>query len=246
MKDRTRNITVGLTVLAALAILGGLIVLFAGLPSFFQRGQTIYVKIDSAAGLRQGDPIHIADIRVGRVTDIGFTDPAVPIEGVTITARINEGVYVSPNSVLVVHKGMMGWANAALEPSENHGIEAKPLPPADERPPGPLVLPGLVIYYDPFDPLKPSIETVTTVLGRVDQLTQGLVDTTDRLSGLITSLHSTASRLEDGEGTISKFINDPELYDELVSAVKQMNNAATQFSALAQRWAAEGIELKME
>lgn len=246
MKDRMRNVAVGLTVLTALVMLGVLIVLFAGLPSIFQRGQTIYVKMESSAGVRKGDSVHIADIRVGRITDISFTDPAVPIKGVTITARIDEDVYISPNSVLVAYKGMMGLSYVSLEPGELHGIEPMPLPPSIERPPGPLILQGVVVEPSMLGALEPAVKKMVGVVERIDLLAQRLIDTTDRLSKLITSLHNTASRIENGDGSLGKLIADPELYEELVSAVKQMNYMAAQFSALAQRWAADGIELKME
>ncbi len=246
MKERTRNIVVGLTVLTGLMMLGVLIVLFAGLPSVFQSGQTVYFKMVSSGGIRPGDPIHITDIRVGRVTEIGFADPAVPLKGLILTARVDDDIYVSPNSVLVVHKYMMGSAYITLEPSEKHGIEAKPIAPADQRRSGPLRLPGLVLYHGPMDALKPAVTTVTDIAVRIDELAGRLIETTDKLSSLITSLSNVVRTVESGEGTIGKLIYDPALYDELVGAVHQIDVMATTISALAQRWGAEGIELEMK
>ncbi len=243
MKDRTRNIVVGLTVLMALAILAGLIVLFAGLPSMFQRGQTILVEMESSPGARPGDSVHIAGLRVGRITDMRFTDPAVPLKGVTISLRVDEDVYVSPNSILVAYRGMMGPAFLAIEPGELHGMEAMPIPPADQSPPGPLVLKGMVISTGPLDDLKPALGAVSDVVTQVNELTGHLINTTDSLSGLITSLNNTAHKIEAGEGSLGKLISDPRLYDELVGAVGQMNRTAAQFSVLAKRWATEGITL---
>ncbi len=246
MKDRTRNVIVGLTVMLALIMLGTLVVLFAGLPGIFQGGQTIYIKMQSHSGIRQGDPVHIADLRVGRITDISFTDPAVPLKGITLTARIDEDVYISANSILVSYKNMMGQAYIALEPGELHGMEALPLPPADQRPPGPLMLEGMVIDTGPLDFVKPHLESITDTVGRVDELTHRLIDTADKLSQLITSLNNITHKIEAGEGTLGKFVGDPQLYDEMVAAVSQINQMAAQFTELAKRWATDGINLEMK
>ncbi len=246
MKERVRNIVVGLTVLAALVILATLIVLFAGLPSMFQRGQTIYIMMDSSAGIRQGDAIHIADIRVGRITDISFTDSAVPLKGVTLTARIDRDVYVSANSVLVVNRSMMGPPYVSLDPMELHGLQAEPLPPIDQRPPGPLVLKGIVRESGPLEALKPTIEVLTRAGGNINELTKRLIDTADKLSALITSLNNSANMIESGEGTLGRLVNDPALYNELVATTRQINEMATRFAALAERWETDGIVIDMK
>jgi len=245
MKERIRNIVIGLTVLVALIILAGLILLFAGLPSIFQRGQTIYIKMDASAGIRQGDPIHIADIRVGRITDICFTDPSVPLKGVTITARIEHDVNISPNSILVVHRSLMGPPYVTLDPLELHGLQGEPIPPAAQRPPGPLVLKGIVKDSGPMQAFKPAIEVLTQMSGQINELVKRLVDTTDRLSRLITSLNNSASKIETGEGTFGKFVCDPELYDELVRTTRQINEMAARFTVLAERWETDGVVLKI-
>lgn len=41
MKESTRNIAIGLTVIAALVLLGGMILIFAGLPGPLQTGYKI-------------------------------------------------------------------------------------------------------------------------------------------------------------------------------------------------------------
>jgi len=246
MNDRTRNVIVGLTVLVALAILAGLIVLFAGLPSIFQRGQTILVEMDTSAGIREGDAIHMADLRVGRITGIDFTDPSVPLKGVTITARIEKDVYVSPNSVLVVYRNFMGPPNLSLERAESHGIEPVPIAPAAERPPQQLIIRGLIINVGITDAFKPALDSVSKIADQAEVLTRRLIVTADELSRLITSLNNAAQDIETGKGTLGMFVSDPALYNELVSAVRSMNEMADQFAILARKWQTDGIELQMK
>ncbi len=89
MKENIRNMIVGLTVLVALAMLCGMVIVFTGLPEVLQAGYTIQVKTPSTYDACEGVFIHVSGRTVGRVTDISFTDPDNPTAGVTIQARID-------------------------------------------------------------------------------------------------------------------------------------------------------------
>jgi len=118
MKEKTRDIAVGITVILALAILGGLILVFTGLPWYFQRGYLVKIAATSTHDVHPGDAVHLAGMRVGRITDVGFTDPSRPYGGVTITARINEEISLPGNVVAEFYtKGLVGSAWTELKPS---------------------------------------------------------------------------------------------------------------------------------
>jgi len=118
MKERTQNVAVGLTVLVALVLLGGLIMFFAGLPWLVQQGYEIRIAADTTHDAHPGDGIHLAGMRVGRVTDVGFTDPTDPYAGITITARIEQDIKL-PGSVVAEFytKGLVGAAYIELKPT---------------------------------------------------------------------------------------------------------------------------------
>jgi len=118
MKERTRDIAVGLTVLVALAILGGLIMLFTGLPWYFQSGYLVKIASDGTHDVHPGDAVHLAGMRIGRITDVSFTDPAQPYRGVTITARIDKEIALPGNVVAEFYtKGLVGAAWTELTPT---------------------------------------------------------------------------------------------------------------------------------
>lgn len=118
MKNNTRNIVVGLTVLAALALLAGLIFMFAGLPWYMQRGYSIKIAATTTNDAHPGDGIHLAGIRIGSVTEVSFTDPADPYKGVTITARIDSGIKLPGNVTAEFYsKGLVGSAYIELKPT---------------------------------------------------------------------------------------------------------------------------------
>ena len=98
MNDRSRNVIVGLTVLTALCMLGGMIVLFAGVPEMLQRGYRIRILFDAAHDAKTGDPVKLAGLRGGSITDIDFTD-GDPRRGVTFTVLIDHDVRVPANVI---------------------------------------------------------------------------------------------------------------------------------------------------
>jgi len=104
-------------VLAALGILGGLILIFTGLPQMFMRGNVVKIKFNNTHGLIPGDTIHLLDKSVGRVTDVSFTD-GDPRKGVTVTARIDSDIRLPSNVQASVHsRGITGKGYLSLWPS---------------------------------------------------------------------------------------------------------------------------------
>ena len=88
MKENTRNVIVGITMLSGLALLGVMILLFAGMPSLFKGGYTLRIRFPSTADVKVGDPVHLSGIRIGEITAIGFADGDAR-RGVCMTARID-------------------------------------------------------------------------------------------------------------------------------------------------------------
>ena len=115
MKERTRNVSVGVTVIVALAMLAGMILLFAGLPEAFQTGYTVRMQSTSAHDLHEGDPVYLSGMRVGRVIRIAFSDPRDPGRGVTITARIEGDINLPGDAKAVVFtRGFVGSPYLAI------------------------------------------------------------------------------------------------------------------------------------
>jgi len=117
MTERARNTIVGLSVLGALILFGGLIAMFTSLPQRFQPGYDIHMEFDASGGVSPGDSVYMSGMKIGWVTDVAFTDPDRPTAGVTITARIQGDVYLPGNTQAHMHSGgLMGAAYLSLYP----------------------------------------------------------------------------------------------------------------------------------
>ena len=116
MNENKRNIAIGLTVLVGLAMLCGLIVLFAGLPQIFTTGYTVRMHFWQTHDIRPGDPIYLRGKRVGRVTEVGFTHGDAR-NGVTIVAKVDSGLRL-PRGIQarVFTRGLVGKGYLTLIP----------------------------------------------------------------------------------------------------------------------------------
>ena len=139
MTERRRNIAVGLTALIGLALLIVLILLFAGLPEMFQRGQTIVMHFNLAHDLHTGEPVRLRGMRVGVITDVSFTD-GDPLKGVTVKARIKPGIRLPRNIRPTMNsKALSGSAYLTLDlvgplPKDKNGNEITHFDPDEEVP----------------------------------------------------------------------------------------------------------------
>lgn len=116
MTERSRNVFVGLTALVGLGMLATMILIFTGVPQFFQTGYTVKMRFDDSHSLQAGDNVHLLGQRVGTLTDVSYTN-GNPLEGVTMTATIDSDFRLPTNvTARVYSKGLVGKGYLALVP----------------------------------------------------------------------------------------------------------------------------------
>ena len=89
MKESTRNLVVGLTVMTAIGIFGIMTLLFQELPTFFKLGYTVRVQFPDTGGVTKGADVSLAGKRIGRVDDVIFADRNDPTKGVVFVLSMN-------------------------------------------------------------------------------------------------------------------------------------------------------------
>jgi len=81
---------------------------------------------------------------------------------------------------------------------------------------------------------------------RFDDLAGRLIDDADRLGDVLTSFRRFAAKLDSGDGTAGKLINDSELYHNLVDASAQFKTALDQLEDLLAEWKQNGVKVKLK
>jgi len=343
MSERTRNLAVGLTVIVALAMLCGMIVIFAGLPEMFRQGYNIQMRFAATADVQPGDDLHLVGMRIGKIARVRFTDPADPGRGVTFVARIDPKWDIPANVVAyIITKGLVGGAWIELRSDAPVPLDATTGEPEylprdgtavvrgvlkggsvipDElleavkslselgknlnrliAPPEPAsrprngARPGGAGLVGTVDKLNRTLDALHAVLGdaenranfktslanlaavtaqateavealkkfavdarkiigdisrftsktgeRVDELAARLIDNAEKISRLMTTMNKAAEKLESGEGSAGKLLNDPRLYNSLLEATRQLTILLKDFNELLKTWRAEGLKIR--
>ena len=115
------ELMVGFFVLIGIVCLGYLAIKLGKLEVLGSGGYTVYADFSSVAGLKVGDPVEIAGVRVGRVESMGLADDRARIE-----IRVQDGVKLQEDVIASVRsRGLIGDKFVLLAP----GASDKTIPP---------------------------------------------------------------------------------------------------------------------
>jgi phospholipid/cholesterol/gamma-HCH transport system substrate-binding protein len=177
----------------------------------FTKRYPLYADYHDVEGLKVGDPVRIAGVQMGRVDQI-----AVTAENVRVRMQVNTAGQVRRNSV----------ARLDFQALSGSRFIAISLGSPDQ----PVLHPGDTVQseqgmsitdmLDQFDGVGKSITELADSFNRnQDELLRNLntliADNQDSIRGVLASLDSITNKLNQGQGTLAKLINDPGLYDQV-------------------------------
>ena len=120
MNHSRTDVVVGLFVLVGLACLGYLAIRLGKLELFSSQGYVVFADFASVAGLKLGDPVEIAGVRVGRVEGIGLAD-----DKARLTLRLSDGVRLQEDVIASVRaRGLIGDKFVLVSPGASDKIIA--------------------------------------------------------------------------------------------------------------------------
>jgi phospholipid/cholesterol/gamma-HCH transport system substrate-binding protein len=88
--------------------------------------------------------------------------------------------------------------------------------------------------------------TLQKAQAHIDDLSQQLGNRLQQLSTLLGQFQSIAGKIDKGEGTAGKLVNDPKLYQSLVDTSRELNTTITDLKRLVEQWEQEGVTLKLK
>jgi ABC-type transporter Mla subunit MlaD len=160
MNERSRNIAVGVTVLTALVLLAGLVLVFARAPRLLSSGYVVRARMRTSGGVNTGDPVHFIGMKIGHVRDVRLIEPDNPLEGMYIVMQINEDYRLPGRSELHITAGMMG--NQYLEitaSADEPAVDPKTGQPLKWLPKDyPATIEGKWRSSNPMSQLEPAME----------------------------------------------------------------------------------------
>ena len=121
MNQTRTEIIVGVFVLAGLVCLGYLAIRLGKIELFGTQGYVVFADFVSVAGIKLGDPIEIAGVRIGKVEGISLAD-----DRARLTLRVSEGVKLQDDVIASVRaRGLIGDKFVLVSP----GASDKIIPP---------------------------------------------------------------------------------------------------------------------
>ena len=77
-------------------------------------------------------------------------------------------------------------------------------------------------------------------------ISQKLIDNAEKISQLTMTLNRVVMKIESGEGSAGKLMNDPKLYNSVVDVAEGLNRLTRDISAMVERWKEDGIPMKLK
>lgn len=112
MNQTRTEILVGIFVLVGIVCLGYLAVRLGKLELLGNQGYVVYADFASVAGLKIGDPVEIAGVKIGRVESIGLAD-----DRARLGLRVDDHVKLQDDAIASIRaRGLIGDKFVLISP----------------------------------------------------------------------------------------------------------------------------------
>jgi phospholipid/cholesterol/gamma-HCH transport system substrate-binding protein len=230
MNNAQQTARVGLFFLLGLALTWVTFETLSDGKVFKDRGYTLIAGFESLKELKQGDEVRMAGVKIGSVEDTHLSPSGRRAEAVL---RINPKVVIKSDATAsIVMAGLIGTNYIGIDlgtpdaPALKDGAEIQT-----------KVTPDLNAIMGDIGNLGKKLEAALgSITGAVngDGKTPGLfqkidkvvTENSEKISVTMTNLQDVTTKLNKGEGTLGRLINDPKMHDELVAGVTEIRNAA--------------------
>jgi phospholipid/cholesterol/gamma-HCH transport system substrate-binding protein len=219
MKDSVES---KLGIFFALAVILALIVLeYLGSFGFLERGRHFHALFKNVQDLKVGDSVRMAGVRLGRVESITLTNFSADV-----TMNLSRDADVRTDSKASVgFTGLMAQNYVDLTfgtPGAPHAENGAILETVEQ--------PDLGQLFRRLDNVAAGVENLTrsfsgekidTILG---PLTDFVKDNRSNLTATISNIKTVSDRIEQGQGTVGKLINESNLYVSAQQTVSNLQN----------------------
>jgi len=191
------------------------------------RGYNLVAGFDNLKELKQGDDVRMAGVKIGSVQETRLAGRRAEA-----VLRIDPAVKISSDALAMIGSaGLLGTNYIAIElgsagvPSLAPGAEIRTTASADLN----TIMTQLGELGGKLEGALGSMSEVLKgkdgepgIFQRLDSL---LANNSAKVDATMTSLQQVTDKLNRGEGTLGKLINDPRLHDELLAAASDLKAA---------------------
>jgi phospholipid/cholesterol/gamma-HCH transport system substrate-binding protein len=210
-----------------LFFLVGLVLVFVAIEvtvgtSLLTSGYHLYVNYRSAEGLRSGDEVQVAGLKLGRVDALTLTP-----DGVRVTLRLSKEATIHRDSIARLdYQALSGTRFIAV----SLGTPGTPALKDGDTIEGDIP-PGITQMVDELQGVARSVKGLADSLNEnQDQVLKTVNAMLDEnraaLQDALMNLDSISAKLDHGEGTMAKLLNDPSLYNRATAAMGDLEKVS--------------------
>jgi phospholipid/cholesterol/gamma-HCH transport system substrate-binding protein len=231
-----KNFTVGLFVIAGLALFSLGIFLVGDRHQAFAHHVDYYAEFVDLAGLSKGAKVRVGGMDAGQVLDIGIPDS--PLSRFRVKLRIDEklrGLVRTDSVATIGTEGIVGDTFLLVRPGGQHALPAAPLATLSSKEPvelSDLLDRGTGLLNDADTAVKDVDGTLKTVGGKASGALDGVAATVANVNDVVVGL-------KQGRGAAGMLLRDPALAVNIREAVTNaqqatvgLNHASGQADAL--------------
>jgi len=189
------ELRVGILVVASFTILAIAIVLISGRAGIFTTKYTLKTYFPSASGLKKGSLVWLAGIEVGNIHDVNISPSPDRNRAVEVIMRIDKSYQNSIREDSVASLGSIGLLGDKYIDISRGTESSKVIPPNGE--------------------VRGKAEADIKII------TQNANDLVANLGDLVDKINQITTKIDVGQGTLGKFINDPSIFTKINTTVDE-------------------------
>ncbi len=240
MNDRGMRWAIGLFVLAALLLLGALIVMFGSLPNYFKRSNHYTIRFVDAPGVAVGTPVRRSGVRIGEVSDVILDDERGIVR---VQIAVDPRFTIRHNEQPTLNVGLLGSdvsIDFVPEPAEEgQPVDRSVVEPGSEmvglRPANVNTLLNRASQVAPT--AQDALNEIRRSLQRLERMSPKIEDTLDEYRGLAKDVRRNIPALEETNRQVQGLTRD------MREALPKVQRNLDDFGAAARSWSKFGERL---
>ncbi len=225
------QLRVGALVMAAMAVLVGLILLMSGSTGgLFARKLALRSYFENAAGLKDGAPVTLEGVTIGSVVHVRVVPDRnpTPVEVTMLVGHEYLRLLHTDSTTSIAQAGVLGDSYLDITSTRASGP-----PPGNDAE---LKASGSPSISDVVRNSNQSIKEVDNLLHKVETTVDSLnskrgtvgelindPELARKITQLVTDLQTVTSAVAEGKGSLGKLVNDDTLYTRANSAIDRLN-----------------------
>jgi phospholipid/cholesterol/gamma-HCH transport system substrate-binding protein len=225
------QLKVGALVLAATAILIGLIFVMSGSKGgIFTKKIGLRVYFDNASGLKDGAPVTLEGVTIGNVVHVRVV-PARNPTPVEVTMRVSRTFLAAlhtDSTATITQAGVLG--DSFLDIDSTHATGPEPQDNAELRPSGSPTIQDVIrtsnTSIQDINALTHKLETLIDALNSKKGTLGMLINDPTigrKLTQMTVDLENVTGSISAGKGSLGKLVNDDTLYTRANTAVDKLS-----------------------